>query len=266
MKRTGTMPDWANVWATGSQATTSVTSRFARLCALLGMTGSVLGTSSTEMDAQVAGGKAPIQALQDVAHVESGLVYMDRDSEEIVFECRNYRYNKTSSITLTDEDIQGDLTWSDDDQPLMNDVTNQREGGAGQRVIDQASIDLYGVYAGGETQPWATDAAALAAAQWEVSNRSDPPPRVTQVTVVANALAAHEDILNLKISDVITLDALPQESPEPTASLHIEGYSETIRHNYHSITYNTSPAARSDVWQLQVAGRSELGVTTRLGL
>jgi hypothetical protein len=266
MKRTGTMPDWANVWATGSSTTTLVTARFTRLCALLGLTGSILGTSSTLMDAQAAGGKAPIQALQDVAEVENGLVYASRSSAEIIFECRNYRYNKASSLTLTDADIQGDLTWSDDDQPLVNDVTNQRDGGAEQRVIDQDSIDEYGIYSGGESQPWASDADALAAAQWAVSIGADPPPRVTQVTVMANALTLHEDVLDLEISDVVTLSGLPSNSPETTVALHVEGYSETISHNYHAVTYNTSPAAHSDVWQLQIAGRSELGLTTRLGV
>jgi hypothetical protein len=266
MKRGNTIPDWDDVWAAAGNTSTTVTGRFARLCSLLSLTGTVLGSSSTEIDPQAAGGKAPLQALQDVAAVENGLVYASRSGDQIVFECRNYRYNKAISITLTDEDVQGDLTWSDDDQPLMNDCTNAREGGADQRVIDQDSIDLYGIYAGGESQPWASDTDARAAAQWAIANSADPPPRVTQVTVVANALASHEDVLGLGISDIIRLTSLPAESPETTVDLHIEGYAETIRHNYHSITYNTSPAARSDVWQLQVAGRSELGVTTRLGL
>lgn len=265
-KRTSTMPDWANVWETGSKVTVPILDRFNRLCTLLGLTGTVLGTTETEIDAQTAGGKAPVEALQDVASVEGGIVYASRSSNAIVLECRSHRFNKAVSITLTAGDVQNDLTWSDDDQPLKNDVTFQREEGAAQRVVNWDSVDEYGFCVDSDTQPWATDSDALAAAQWAVYKGADPPARVTQVTVIANALASHTSILGLEISDVIRLSGLPSAtSPRASADLHIEGYSETIEYNRHQITFNTSPAEFNQVWQLQVAGRSELGLTTRLG-
>ncbi|MEU8379784.1 hypothetical protein [Streptosporangium sp. NPDC048865] len=265
-KRTNTMPDWSFVWSAGNGDTESTTDRFTRLRGLLNLGGAVLGSSTTQMDPQASGGKAPIEALRDVAAVEGGLVYASRSAAELLFECRNYRYNKASALTLTVTDVQGDLTWSDDDQPLVNDVTNRRDGGADQRVTDAASIAAYGIYSGGQSQPWASDYDALAAAQWEVYKGADPPPRVTQVGVKANTIAQHVGVLGLDLSDVVTLSGLPATAPATSVALHIEGYDERIEIGMHTISFNTSPAATSAVWQIGVAGRSELGLTTRLAL
>lgn len=264
--RRGAMPSWGDVWSAGNGLTESTIDRFARLCRLLGITGTVLGSSTTQIDPQAAGGKAPVEALRDVAAVEGGLVYASRSAAEVVLECRAWRYNKASALTLTVNDIGGDLVWSDDDQPLLNDCTNKRDSGADQRVTDAASIAAYGIYDGGDTQPWASDYDALAAAQWAVYKGADPPPRITQVTVMANALAAHTSVLGLDLSDVITLSGMPATAPVSSVALHVEGYDESISHNLHTITLNTSPAAPGLVWQIGTAGRSELGTTTRIAL
>lgn len=265
-KRTTTMPSWTDVWSAGNGLTESTTARFSRLCRLIGITGTTRGSSSTQIDPQAAGGKSPIAALRDVAGVEAGLVYGSRSAEAVVFETRSWRYNKSSSITLTASDIWDDLQWSDDDQPLLNDCTNHRDSGADQRVTNAASIAEYGTYDGGTSQPWASDADALAAAQWAVYKGADPPPRITQVTVAASTLASYSTVLGLDISDVITLTSLPAPSPSSTLDLHVEGYDETISMVMHKISLNTSPASVNRVWQLGVAGYSELGTTTRLAL
>lgn len=266
-KRAGAMPAWSDVWTAGSGDTEATTARFDRLRTLLGIGGTTLGSSTTQIDAQAAGGKTPLQAFQDVAAVEAGLVYASRSADELVLECRNYRYNKASSVTLTASDVARDIRWSDDDQPLLNDFTAKRDGGADQRAIDTASITEYGVSDDSTSQPWASDADALAYAQWRVYLGADPPPRVTQVSIPASTLPGHAQILALDLSDVVTLSGMPAAtSPATSAALHIEGYTETIEPGLHTITLNTSPAAPNQVWQLGVAGRSELGITTRLAL
>lgn len=264
--RRGAMPAWDDVWSAGNGLTESTIDRFGRLCRLLGITGTVLGSSTTQIDPQAAGNKAPVEALRDVAGVEGGLVYTSRSVEAVFFETRSWRYNKASSISLSAPEVWDDLTWSDDDQPLLNDCTNKRDSGADQRVIDAASIAAYGIYNGGQSQPWASDYDALAAAQWAVYRGADPPPRITQVTLAASTLTSYGTVLSLDLSDVISLTSLPSPSPSSTVDLHIEGYDETISLVLHTISFNTSPAAPSSVWQLGVAGRSELGLTTRLGL
>ncbi|MER5622508.1 carbohydrate binding domain-containing protein [Streptosporangium sp. NPDC002544] len=265
-KRVASMPAWADVWSAGNGLTESTTARFARLCRLLGLTGTTLGSSSTQIDPQAAGGKAPLQALRDVAGVEAGLVYASRSAAEVVLECRAWRYNKVPSISLTASDIWDDLQWSDDDQPLANDVTNRRDGGADQRVTDAVSIAEYGACDGGSSQPWASDDDALADAQWRVYKGADPPPRITQVTLAASILSSYATVLGLDLSDVVRLTGLPSPSPVSTMDLHIEGYDETISLTLHMISFNTSPAAPNRVWLLGTAGFGELGTNTRLAL
>ncbi|TQS29125.1 carbohydrate binding domain-containing protein [Microbispora sp. KK1-11] len=265
--RRNTMPDWTYAYSAGAGTTESTPQRFLRVYGLLHLEGAVRGSSTTQMSPQVAGGSTPLQALRDVAAVEAGLVYADRElGDTVVLECRNWRYNEASSVTLVASDLLDDLKWSDDDQPIVNDVTHRRDGGADQRVTNAASIDEYGTYDDSKSSPWATDDDALAAAQWAVYKGADPPPRITQVTFMANTRAQYASILGVDISDVITLTGLPAPSPTSSMDLHVEGYSETISLTQHRITFNTSPAAVSQVWQLGVPGRSELGVTTRIGL
>ncbi|MGV9535018.1 carbohydrate binding domain-containing protein [Streptosporangium sandarakinum] len=264
-KRTATMPDWSNAWSAGSGLTESTAARFARLCRLLNITGTTLGSSSRQIDPQAAGGRAPIEALRDVAGVEAGLVYGSRSAEAVVFETRAWRYNKAPSVTLTSADVWDDLAWSDDDQPLLNDCTNRRDGGADQRVTNAASIAEYGTYDGGSSQPWASDDDALADAQWRVYRGADPPPRITRVTLAASTLASYATVLGLDLSDVVRLTSLPSPSPVSTMDLHVEGYDETISLVLHTITLNTSPSTPA-VWQLGTAGRSELGTATRVAL
>ncbi|WP_433415020.1 carbohydrate binding domain-containing protein [Microtetraspora malaysiensis] len=265
--RRTTQPDWSWAYSAGSGVTESTADRFNRVRGLLKLWGVIRGSSTTQISAQAAGGVVPLQALRDIAAVEAGLVYASRSAAEtVIFECRNWRYNRAPAVTLTAAEIWEGLRWSDDDQPIENDVTNRREGGADQRVTNQASIADYGIYTGGSSQPWASDADALADAQWRVYKGADPPPRVTQVTVAASTLASYAAVLDLDISDVVRLTGLPAPSPQATVDLHIEGYSETISLVLHTITYNTGPAAPNQVWQLGVPGRSELGVTTRFAL
>lgn len=269
--RRATMPSWANVWSAGNGTAESTTARFTRLCRLLAITGTTKGTSSTQIDPQASNGKAGIQALRDCANVEAGLVYADRSTEVVVFECRNWRYNMASSLTVTSADIRDDLEWSDDDQLLVNDVTNRRDQGADQRAINQASIDAYGTATGGDSLPWATDYDALASAQWAVYKGADPPPRVNKVTISGNllsSLTAYGTALGLDLSDVLTVTSLPATSPQSSITVHIEGYEEniSITTGRHDIGFHTSPTTWDQAWKLGVAGFSELGVTTRLVL
>ncbi|GGS87687.1 hypothetical protein GCM10010156_52760 [Planobispora rosea] len=260
-----TMPDWTQVWEAGNPETTP--ERFARLCRVIGTTGTVSGASGTVINAQAAGGRAPIQALRDVAGVEAGLVYASRSGDSIVFECRTHRYNRPSSLTLTaDQLAEGGLAWSDDDQHLVNDVTHRREGGADQRWTDTGSITAYGTYADEVTLPWSSDTDALLSAQWKVANGADPPPRITSVSVVANTLTSYGDVLALDLSDVVTLAGLPAGSPQNEVDVHVEGVVEVIDYRHHTLTFHTSPAAVSRVWRLGVPGESELGVNTKLSL
>ncbi|GIH98088.1 hypothetical protein [Planobispora takensis] len=260
-----TMPDWTEVWEAGNPETTP--DRFERACRLIGVTGTTVGTSETDIGGQAVAGRAPIQVLRDVAGVESGLVYASRSDASVVFECRTHRYNRPSSLTLTaDQLAEGGLAWSDDDQHLVNDVTHKRDGGADQRWTDMSSTAAYGTYADDVTLPWASDTDALLAAQWKVSNGADPPPRITSVSVVANTLDTYGDVLVLDLSDVVTLTGLPAGSPQTETAVHMEGYTEVIDYRHHAITFNTSPAAVSRVWRLGVAGESELGVNTKLSL
>lgn len=237
------MPNWANVWTAGNGSSESTTARFSRLCRLLGLTGRVVGTSTAQIAPQTATGKAPAQALRDVAGVEMGLVYAARDDGAVVFECRNHRWDKPPALTLTKEALlEGSLQWTDDDQLMLNDVTNQREGGAVQRAADPVSIAKFGRYTDGQTLPWATDRDAYLNAYYRMINGANPEPRVKAFSVATNTLTSYAAVLALDLSDVVRLDNLPPGSPRTDdVDVFIEGYTESIEYGLHTITFHTSP-------------------------
>jgi hypothetical protein len=260
----GTLPDWTNVWTAGNGSPETTAQRFNRLCRLLGIDGLVLGDSSVQIGAQATSGQPPIEVLREVADVEGGLIYAAREDGRLVFETRASRTTQAVSVILLGTIREDALRWSDDDQYLVNDVTHSREGGAEQRVTDEASIAEYGRYAVKETLPWGNDSDALEAAQRRVQAGADPRPRITSVRVVANAIPEHADMLGLDISGVMQVNDLPPGSPANAAAVLVEGYAETITFNHHEITFNTSPLAFGIGWWLGVPGASELGVTTRI--
>jgi hypothetical protein len=221
------------------------------------------------MGAQATSGKQPVEAFREVEAVEDGQLFVSGDGD-LTFHKRSRRYNVTPAVTLTSSQIFDDLIFPGEDFGLTNDMTVTRPGGSPARFVDQASIDEFGLYRDSEEVPAATDAATISAASWRVGNYGTPRTRVPNVTV---ELAWLEQIapsqvallLTTDISTKLRLSSLPAQAPASSVDVFVEGGTETFDGLTWRISFNTSPGDFQQVWQLGVAGSSELGVTTRLG-
>ena len=148
----------------------------------------------------------------------------------------------------------------------MNDVTAKRSDGAQSRFINQGSVDDHGrIKAEVEAIP-TTDDALKAIAAWRANTYGEQRNRITGVKFsLLNNAAITDDALLMDLSVKITVTSLPTQAPTSTLDLIVEGWSETVSEDAWLMELSTSPAEVYDVWQLGVAGHSELGLTTRIG-
>ena len=227
-----------------------------------------IDTGSATVWGQAAGGFKPLAGMRDVAATEGGTVLEDR-AGFLQFQSRSARYNRapTVRIDLADGDVQPDLGLGYDDQDVVNDATVTTQDGAKFRFVDQVSVDQRGTYDGGDQQLLTRDAAdAYAAAAWQVRRYSEPRPAYRSVTVDLTAAPADLalQVLRTDVGDRLDLVGLPSQAPWPSAQLFPEGYTESIRDDELTVSFNTSAAEGYQVWVLDNPVLSVLDETTML--
>ncbi|MFF8659457.1 LamG-like jellyroll fold domain-containing protein [Streptomyces huasconensis] len=245
----------------------SAADRMARIASYVPVTVTTRGSIFDGMAAQSTLGSAPLTHLQEIAATESGKLLADRASNGLVFQARDVRYNQVPAVTLEFADLEtAELEVADDDQKMVNTVTASRPGGATQRVVDQVARDTYGPYEKSLDLLKSSDLKVLDAANWTVSRYADPPTEIRQVPVDAYTmpLSTYRALLAADVSTVLTLTGLPAQAPAPSATVSIEGYTETITRHRHLINFHTSRAQTDTVWVLDDPVYSVLGSTTRL--
>lgn len=212
-------------------------------------------------------GSSPLTHMRDVERTESGRLFADRASSQLVFQSRTVRYNPTPALTIAFADLETpDVEFSDDDQKQVNLVRATRPGGATQRVQDPTSIALDGIAEQQLDILKSTDAEVIDAATWLVIRYADPQPEMRQLPVQAATMptAAYRALLDADISTVFTVINLPDEAVSPTSTVLVEGYTEEIKEAQHSLNFHTSRADIGAVWVLDDPTYSVLGTTTRL--
>lgn len=238
--------------------------RITRIAGYAGIDVDLQGTLFDPVASQGSGGKSALSLLQEVAASESGRLFASRETG-LVYQARDLRYGRASSLTLSAADL-GPPTYADDDQFLVNRVEASRPNGATIRIENTASQADYFLYPKPLTLLKTSDAALVDAAQWLINRYADPPPRIQSVEAEGATLGTttYRALLGLEISDVITVTDLPSQAPASTEVLTIEGWQEVIDVEHHTWTFTTSPAAVDQVWQLDSSAYSQLDETTRL--
>ncbi len=208
----------------------------------------------------------PIDQMQKIETTEGGQWYIRGDGQPM-FRLRNYRYNAAPAMTIQSERLDPDeIQFRGDDFGLTNDVTASRSDGATARIVNEASKADHGRRKAQFDVLATTDDELRAIAAWNANTFGTQKNRITGVKIsLLNDPTIVVAALQTDISRRITIASLPSEAPETSVDLYIEGWSEVISEDEWSMQYNTSPAESWDVWQLGVAGHSELGLTTRIG-
>jgi hypothetical protein len=218
-------------------------------------------------------GRNAIEVMQEVTRTEGGVLFVNPADGKLTFHNRSRRYNAAVVATLAaaSKQVAQGLGFPGDDFGMVNDETVTDADGHDARFLDQTSIDEYGLYRA--SKQVVTDSAddALQIAAWDVGSYGTPRVRTPSVIVDIRRLEATgpsliATLLAATIGNKLRLTGLPSNAPASSVDVLIEGWAEEITSTTWKIAFNTSPAEVWDVWQLGVAGHSELGDTTRLGI
>ncbi|MGW6743791.1 LamG-like jellyroll fold domain-containing protein [Streptomyces sp. NPDC055025] len=261
----------ADHWVAGTTGYAGETAdlRIARLARYAGIDSvTVWGTTHDPVASQGEGGSGPLTRMQEVSTTESARLFAERDWYGLAYQSRDVRYNPdpvSEVFTVDYADLEtGGFGLADDDQKLVNSIEASRPGGAVQRATDPASIAAFGLYQPSPLNLLKTsDNSVLSAAYWTVSRYADPEPELREVEIEAATLPFYSDILDAEISSFFSVYNLPSQTVSEMR-VTVEGYTEVIGEQSHTVTFRTSASARDSVWVLGDPVYGLLGQTTRL--
>jgi hypothetical protein len=208
----------------------------------------------------------PLEAIRKIEATEDGQFFIRGDGQAILL-LRAYRYNRAPSLTIESERLDPDaVSFRGDDFGLVNDVTATRSDGATARIVNKASRQVHGRRKAQRDTIATTDDELRALAAWQANAWGTQRNRITGVKIsLLNDSSVVNSALGLEIGQKIRIQSLPSQAPSSTVDLFVEGWTEVIAEEEWSMAFNTSPSEMYDVWQIGVAGHSEIGVTTRIG-
>lgn len=213
---------------------------------------------------EIAG--APLEAMRLVEATEDGVFYL-LGSGLPNFRLRGSRFGVAPALTLTAARLDpGAVTFRGDGFGLVNDVTAARPDGAQARVVNAASVAAAGRRKASITAIPYTDTELRTLAAWQANTYGVDRNRVTGVRIsLLNDPGLIPDALGVDIGRKLAVTGLPGQAPAAALELVVEGWTETVGEDEWSMDFNTSPAEVFDAWLIGVAGRSEIGTTTRIG-
>ena len=255
--------------ASGSFTGDTADERFTRLCRLAGLDAALYAsdaTATTALGAQPLGGIGLMDAILQVTDSERGVAYVD-GSGVLTYLSTASITGLASALTLSESDVDQDVTLTTNDAELVNDVTVTRPGGATQRRADQASIDSIGQAASTVDTLLTTDAEAGALADLLLSQGLVVHPRTDDLTLDLRAKSTTIDAdaaVALDTGSRVTVAGLPDGAPASTLELMVTGVAHRITHVEWDLTLTVAPLQTLPPWVLEDATLGVLGVTTRL--
>jgi hypothetical protein len=215
-----------------------------------------------------------LQHIQDVVASESGQFFIARDGKAVFYDRFHATFEDEVNDTWGDsgdEKRYASLTTSYDDQSLWNRVIVTAPDLTDQKAENTVSQALFGgIFGSPRTLSVSTLLASTAdmldRANLYVTKYGTPKQRITSLTLDNASLDPEQwpRILPKDLHDRITVRKRP-EGDEIVQPSFIEGINIDNDAGHWRITWNlSSTTAQEGLWQLGVAGRSELGVTTSL--
>jgi len=270
MAPTTAMQTGAYAAVTGGAGETT-TARFTRIAAMAGTTATTVGTGLSTMGKQPIAGRSTLDALNDCGEAELSPVYLTPGGAPALAS-RSTRYNAAVGLALVASDIGADVSFTVNDEALINDTTAIRpDAGASElRVTNPASISRYGTHDESLTINVADDTQLAAITQWRANVRAEPAPRTEQLVVAAWVKQATVSLANttaLEVGSRVQVASLPATAPATVLDLFAEGFSDTFSTTGWVRMVNTSSVGASgSVWQLDSATYSQLDSTTILAV
>jgi hypothetical protein len=157
-----------------------------------------------------------------------------------------------------------------DETRLWNDITIGRQGGAPQRVTDQASIRQHGQLGlpPDTTRLYADDNQSNDMANWTLTHNSQPQQRMVEIEFSLNDPVVIAQVLSREIGDRVTVVRRPQMALTSAAiqqDLIVQAINHTqiIPGSWH-VVIQLSAAETQQYWVLGDSVLSVCGSTTRV--
>lgn len=185
-------------------------------------------------------GAPPVQAMQDIATTESGVIQMDGQGR-LQFQSRSHRYGATSAINFAGV-IDPSCRFVANDVYLKNDITASRAAGITYRAVNTASVAEYGRARDTVTLLTTSDNEVVDAANWKANATATPDSRLPGLLVDILARGSIQSaVLLLDVGSRVTVSLLPATAPATSVDLFIEGWTETMSDSVWTFAFNTSP-------------------------
>jgi hypothetical protein len=267
----------SDLWKLGGNGTTAYTEaedlRLSRLAAYANFQGdlSLDGGKSTLQTPTWDDATAALEVLQNAAEDAAGYVFIDSDGR-LTYHNRARRQSAPVRYTLGDSTglpYEPGLTFTMDDDKVINEVTYTRTGGAAATVRSASSIATYGRKSKSLDLAITTDSAAKDAAYSLLNAYEVPIVRCDQVSINATATNALFPIaLGIEIGDRVRLADLPPGAPASSYEFYVEAIDTDVSVDGQTArwvaTLSLSPATATDVWVIEDGTNGILDSTTIL--
>lgn len=216
----------------------------------------------------------PLDTINECAATDLGIVYESLSALGVGYRTRGSLYNQDAALTLTYASGQlAEIPLPTDDDLLSRNsiaVTNSNtsiSSTAEQTTGALSTLDPpmgIGIYGEDSTINVAADTQLPNQAYWRLNLGTVDEARYPQISVnlahpqFATNPALKNAVLSLRVGDRIDLiGPLPEQAPDDISVL-VVGFSETITHFEHRLTFNCSPASPWDVGTLDSLERGRL--------
>jgi hypothetical protein len=231
--------------------------RFTRIAGYGGAPTGGIPVGTAQVSGQKTAGRGVLEVLTEVARTEGSVPYPNGGGS-LVFQSRSSRYNAAVSLTLTGDDISGDVPIRKDKQDFFNELTVERVGGATQvaRNLTSQAGKAGRVSGGSFTVAASSDDDAFQNAAWQVAVHSPAGSRTRFPSLTIDLLSRSESfragVLALWMSSLVRLTSLPSQAPAASPQLFIEGGHEVIGVNTWTVEFFTSGQSSQEaaVWQI----------------
>lgn len=196
-----------------------------------------------------------VDLLRTVETTEAGVLFDALDGT-LTLHGRGHRYNTASVLTLdmAKHEVESDYSPKLDPSTLANDIT--ATGIVTAHVIDDDSIEAYGVATSSISTASEDANEPLGLAGWARYKYAEPKPRVAALSVnvtdqasfysAGESTVSSADLIAVTIGDKITVANHPQQAAVSIVDYFVEGGSFTIGHESFGITWNVSPTDAED--------------------
>lgn len=224
--------------------------------------GTVAAVAAPDFDKQTA-----LSAMQAAGEAEQGQLF-ERADGRIEFQDRQHRIVSQTVNQASFGAGSGELPFleadrDESDGQIVNDVRVTRTGGVEQTAEDATSISEHFRRTREFQTIHSSDAEAAAMATFVLSRYKDALTRfpVMKLAPARRPAEMWPEVLDLEVSERITVVDRPPGVDPIGYEQHVEGVSEEVRPGSWLVTLPLSPADPTDYW---ILGTSTLGVNTTL--